>query len=218
MRLLDLFCGAGGAAVGYSQAGFTEIVGVDIVPQPNYPFTFIQGDALEPPVELGGFDLIHASPPCQDYTPMSKRKGGRGRYDRLIIQTLDLVGNRPFVLENVVGSHVDMGGYFIRLHGAMFNLPIVRERLFAASWLIMAPAPTAKVSGDDVIAVYGPPDGRWVNRRVDGSKQFAWSTIKEGQDALDVPWMTDELEVREAIPPAYTKFIGEQFLAQLPLE
>ena len=213
MRLLDLFCGGGGAAVGYHQAGFDDIVGIDNKPQPNYPFMFIQADALNPPVDLEGFDLIHASPPCQGYTPLAKRKGGSSDKDRLIMDTLELVAAAPkWVIENVVGSHVDMGGYFIRLHGAHFGLQLVRERLFASSHMLMAPPPMRKVHNP--VGVYGPPNGRRLNTRHDGSNQYAWSSIDQGRELLGVEWMTGELEVREAIPPAYTKFIGEAFLAQ----
>ena len=84
-RLLDLFCCAGGAGVGYSQAGF-EVVGVDIKPQPNYPFSFVQADALALDLEfMASFDAIHASPPCQAYSDLAKRNGNAHEWPRLIV-------------------------------------------------------------------------------------------------------------------------------------
>ncbi len=220
MKLLDLFCGAGGAAVGYHQAGFDEIVGVDIVPQPDYPFTFIQGDALHPPVELGGFDLIHASPPCQAYTTMAQRWGrDKARWGDLIPLTQKLfeTSTTPSVLENVPGARKALGDLVIRLTGEQFGLRVHRPRLFElGDWWMLAP-PRARRQPNPV-AVYGHPDGRVVWRRSDAAELTAWSSIEEGQTALEVPWISNEQEIREAIPPAYTKFIGEQFLSQTETE
>ena len=135
MRLLDLFCGAGGAAMGYSQAGFTEVVGVDIVDQPNYPFTFVQGDALVPPVRLEGFDLIHASPPCQAHTQMSARWRGKGtkadEWPNLLTPTREWFHtlDQPWVIENVPGA-VSLMAPTVTLHGGMFGLRVNRPRHF----------------------------------------------------------------------------------------
>ena len=136
MRLLDLFCGVGGAAMGYSRAGFDEIIGVDIAPQPRYPFTFVQADALEYVAEYGHeFDAIHASPPCQYYSrlhflPWLKDKV----YWRSIPPTrdgLDSTG-KPWVIENVEDAGWDMLDSFT-LCGRAFGLPIFRHRRFETS-------------------------------------------------------------------------------------
>ena len=160
MRLLDLFCGAGGAAWGYHLAGFEEIDGVDLAPQPRYPFNFIQCDALEYLAEHGAeYDAIHASPPCQGYSIMHNLPWLRGReYPRLIKPVRDLLNEigRPWVLENVMGARwgcknlVNISkqiGYDITDHGMkanylcgrMFELPFYRHRLFESNWLWMAP-------------------------------------------------------------------------------
>lgn len=115
--LPDLFCGAGGAAVGYHRAGF-GIVGVDINPQPNYPFAFVQADALEYLKKYGGvFHAIHASPPCQHYSAMSQcRPGLAQKYPALIEpvrEILDPLG-RPYVIENVIGSPLKKPGHAVR--------------------------------------------------------------------------------------------------------
>src|SRR5690606_26019083 len=101
----------------------------------------------------------------------------------------------------------------VELTGEMFGLPVHRPRLFElGGWTcLVPPRPRAQT---DAVAVYGKPDGRRLRDRKDGSQLRAWSSVEEGREALGVPWMTDELEIREAIPPAYTKFIGEQFLDQ----
>ena len=110
-RLLDLFCGAGGAAVGYHNAGFDEIIGVDIKPQPRYPFEFVQADALEYLAEHGReFDAIHASPPCQGYSIMHNLPWLRGRdYPLLILPTIEMLEalGKPYVVENVMGGVED---------------------------------------------------------------------------------------------------------------
>jgi len=202
--------------MGYWQAGFTEIVGVGIVPQPNYPFEFIQGDALAPPVRLEDFDLIHASPPCQAHVALSVNRWGKesARWPDLIAPTRKLLeaSGVPFVIENVTGARSALRDPML-LTGAMFGLPVHRPRLFElGGWFAMSPPPARQKVG--AVAVYGRPDGRLLARRKDGSELKAWSSVEEGREALGVPWMTDELEIREAIPPAYTRFIGEQFLDQ----
>ena len=221
MRLLDLFCGAGGAAMGYHQAGFDEIVGVDIEPQPNYPFEFHQLDVTLL-FEYGGvgltpdlFDLVHASPPCQENTPMNnraKQNGWEMRWPDLIEPTRDWLEafGTSYVIENVLGADLMSP---MKLTGEMFGLTTSRPRLFElGGWFAMSPPRVRRMA--DAVAVYGKADGRRLWTREDGSELRAWSSIEEGREALGVPWMTEELEIREAIPPAYTKFIGEQFLAQ----
>ena len=200
MRLLDLFCGAGGAAVGYSQAGFTDIVGVDIVPQPNYPFTFIQGDALAPPVELDGFDLIHASPPCQAFTKTgwAYRFGYHANHADLIEPTRQLLTGVPYVIENLPGAPVRPD---LVLCGSAFGLGVRRHRYFEVASFDVLWSPPCNHS-HRVVSPHGNPNAMKGSRR-------EWTV------AMEMPWTTTAREVAEAIPPAYTKFIGEQFLAQL---
>src|SRR5271166_1559930 len=105
-RILDLFCCAGGAAMGYAQAGF-EVVGVDISPQPNYPFLFVQADALKLDMQyLATFDALHASPPCQSYSDLAKRNGNGDKWPRLIepVREMFIRSGRPYVIENVEGA------------------------------------------------------------------------------------------------------------------
>lgn len=217
MKLLDLFCGAGGAAMGYRQAGFTFVCGVDLEPQPNYVgHMFYQSDALEAlaTFDLDDFDLIHASPPCQTHVKLGSNRWGKNaaRWPDLIEPTRKRLveSGRPYVIENVVGAPlVDP----MLLVGEMFGLATSRPRLFElGGWFAMSPPKMRRQT--DAVAVYGKPDGRRLWTRADGSELRAWSSIEEGREALGVPWMTDELEIREAIPPAYTRFIGEQFISQ----
>lgn len=152
-RLLDLFCGAGGAAMGYHRAGF-NVTGIDIEPQPHYPFKFIQAEALSYLADHGHeYDAIHASPPCQAYSIMHNLPWLRGRdYPLLILPTLEMLATlgRPYIVENVMGARHGAKGLAKRgldahglkagwLCGAAFGLPFYRHRLFAANWLWLAP-------------------------------------------------------------------------------
>jgi DNA (cytosine-5)-methyltransferase 1 len=207
-RLLDLFCGAGGAAVGYHRAGF-DVVGVDIAPQPDYPFTFHQGDAMIWP--LDGFDVIHASPPCQGYSTMSNRHGSD------VPMLIDVVRARfaghAYVIENVVGARPYMRSA-VTLHGGMFGLGVYRPRLFESNVLLLAPQARRPV---DAAAVYGRnEDRRLLWRRVDGTELHA-ATLDDAREAMGMPW-ADWNGIREAIPPAYTEHIGAQLLDHLQVE
>lgn len=209
MRLLDLFCGAGGAAMGYHRAGFIDIVGIDIQRQPNYPFTFIQADALEPPVHLDDFDLIHASPPCQHFTRYKNvHTDITDRYENLLPETIDLLDGWPHVIENLTSA--PMRGD-IELCGSMFALDVRRHRWFQASWAMLTPPCNHKY---------------WVERKYKSStdrpnKRFtceigAWDEpIDVQKQAMGVDHDITVRELSEAIPPAYTEYIGEQFLATL---
>lgn len=212
--LLDLFCGAGGAAMGYHRAGF-DVVGVDIAPQPYYPFPFIRGDALAPPVRLDAFDAIHASPPCQAFTQMSARwrkvaaSLATTRLD-LLTPTLEMLRELPipWVVENVVGARRAMRAT-IMLHGGMFGLRVNRPRLFESSVMILAP-PSSRARG--IVGVYGTaPDGRRLYSSL-GRTLAAAKSLEEAQDAMDMDW-ADWGGTKEAIPPAYTEWIGSQLLA-----
>ena len=217
LYVLDLFCGAGGCSVGYHQ-GFTaagidvHIVGVDINPQPNYPYQFIQADATTFPLDR--FSLIHASPPCQAFTTMSNRwrnKGGKAdSHVDLIAATrarLERTG-APWVIENVPGARRHMRSPFT-LTGGMFGLGVHRPRLFETSEMVMLPNPAGPPEG--ALGVYGKMDGRLLWSRSDGSEQRAARTLEEASAAMGVDWMSWD-ELREAIPPAYTAYIAGQLL------
>lgn len=205
-RLLDLFCGAGGAAVGYQRAGF-DVTGVDIADQPRYPFTFHQGDALT--FDLTGYDAVHASPPCQAYTTMSNRHGSTS--PPLIALTRGaLTTGIPYVLENVSGALAHMRSP-LELTGEMFGLAVHRPRLFESNVLLLAPWRPPRQH--DPAAVYGKPDQRRLWTRVDGTEHHA-ATLEAGAAAMGIDWMTWR-ELCEAIPPAYTEHIGRQLIGYL---
>lgn len=138
-RILDLFCCAGGVAMGYSQAGF-EIVGVDIDPQPRFPFEFIQADALTLDMKfIKSFDAIHASPPCQSYSDLAKRNGNAHEWPRLVepVREMLIKSGKPYVIENVEGAPLLNP---VILCGTMFKgLRVLRHRLFEANFQIIAP-------------------------------------------------------------------------------
>ena len=209
-RILDLFSGAGGAAVGYHRAGF-DVVGVDLVHQPRYPFTFEQGDALEYVAAHGGeFDAIHASPPCQDHSSLRSRAGEHGT-GWMLDATLELLAAQPavWVVENVSSAHNRAD---ILLCGEMFGLRTVRHRRFTIDPRFPA-----------LLAV--PPHGR--HRRPTRTKNRI-SALAEGHNlsvtgdigshagplCMGIDWMTGD-ELSQAIPPAYTRFIGEQLAVHL---
>jgi DNA (cytosine-5)-methyltransferase 1 len=208
VRLLDLFCGAGGAAVGYHRAGFDEIVGVDVNRQRRYPFEFVQADALEYLAEHGHeFDAIHASPPCQAYT--SLRHLTKKEYPDLVAPTRELLdaSGRPWVIENVPGSPL---GYAIFLCGTMFGLRVYRHRRFEASFLILQPDhPRHRV-------LAGAPGtkggrGRKAHYMGGGFVTVAGNVGSYAGPAMGIDWMTGD-ELSQAIPPAYTEWIGRRLM------
>lgn len=202
MRLLDLFCGAGGAAMGYARAGFT-VVGVDIEPQPHYPFEFHRWDALTFP--LGGFDVVHASPLCQAHSVMRFATGRQ--YPDLIpavrrrLQQLDV----PWIIENVPGARLP--GSFV-LCGTMFGLEIVRHRRFEVHPDLFDLLPPCSCRN-------GTVDGRLIAFRhgkpAPGRRHPPRQLERDFADACGVTWMTGR-ESRQAVPPAYTEWIGRRLI------
>lgn len=206
-RLLDLFCGAGGAGEGYHRAGF-EVVGVDINPQPRYPFEFHRADAIEFLLAHGrSFDAIHASPPCQAYT-LAQRIRSR-KHPELIDTTraaLNEIG-LPWVIENVPGSPLINP---IELCGAMFpNLQVYRHRLFESSIPLVIPDHPVH---QHPIAKMGRPAGDGQFMHVVGN----YSGVSRARTAMGITWMIRN-ELSEAIPPAYTEFVGRQLMEHLRL-
>lgn len=228
-RILDLFCGAGGAAVGYHRAGF-EVVGVDIKPQPNYPFEFIQADVLEflnCAQTVHSFAAIHASPPCQFGSSLRTLHAER-EYENLIPATRDLLEatGLPYVIENVEGARKHLIDP-IYICGSMFDPPmdIKRHRYFEANWPLEHPMwpcrhglwdfryrslDKRKKRGSRVMQVHGGgqtvPMSRVVG--VHGNVNYTGEADLRRQ-AMGIDWMTMN-ELSQAIPPAYTAFIGEQ--------
>lgn len=193
--------------MGYHRAGF-EVIGIDIEPQPYYPFDFIRANALRPPVDFGRFDVIHASPPCQAYSEGGRRFPERQKqHPKLIGPTRDLLQatGLPYVIENVPGARSAMDVSIV-LYGGMFGLRVVRRRLFESN-VVLLQAPAKKTIG--AVGVYGKaPDGRHLNKR---HSLYAPKGLGDAQDAMGLDWC-DWHGLKEAIPPAYTEFIGRQLL------
>lgn len=217
-RLLDLFCCAGGAGMGYHRAGF-EVVGVDIDPQKNYPFEFHQADALEFLAEHGHeFDAIHASPPCQAYSAMKHMPDAK-THPELIEPTRDalVATGKPFVIENVVGAPLEAS---IVLCGSMFGLgaagfSLQRHRQFESNVALLLPGSCSHQG--PTIGVYGGhvrcrSSKYW---RESGADFPGMDKKALANEAMGIDWMTMN-QLSEAIPPAYTELIGKQLLAALP--
>lgn len=217
-KLLDLFCCAGGAGMGYSRAGF-DVIGVDISHQPHYPFRFIQADAIKVlellldgrVLEINGegftlddFAAAHASPPCQAFTNAQKIQGNA--HPDLIEPTRELLSatGLPWVIENVPGAPlIDP----VELCGSMFELGTYRHRLFETSWYLDDEwhpehvARTTKMGRKPVAGEFMHIVGHF-------------SGVAEARAAMDIDWMTRD-ELREAIPPAYTEYVGKRLIREL---
>lgn len=207
-RLLDLFCCAGGAAMGYYQAGF-DVVGVDIKPQPRYPFEFIQADAMALDVEfLRQFDAVHASPPCQFYTPLRALHPNIERADFVAaVRALLTVSGRPWVIENVMAAPLDQSRS-ITLCGGMFGLRTYRHRRFESNIPLVAPAHPKHVA----LTATKQRKARWAEGWHVSITGDVGTYV--GPEAMGIDWMSGN-ELCEAIPPAYTRFIGEQLMRHL---
>jgi DNA (cytosine-5)-methyltransferase 1 len=231
-RLLDLFCGAGGAAWGYHCAGF-EVVGVDVVDQPNYPFCFVRADALATLARLlsGGalceclddyalkdFDAIHASPPCQAYSAGGSIPGA-GEHVALVELVRDLLDRSglPYVIENVVGAPLRNA---VILCGAAFGLradghDLARHRLFETNWQMGLVPPCAHGSSP-VIGIYGDraKASRGETLTVRSSRWSRPRGLAVGGEAMGIDWMTWR-ELSQAIPPAYAEHVGGYLMREV---
>ena len=207
-RLLDLFCGAGGAAMGYHRAGF-EVVGVDIKFQPNYPFRFIQVNALDALVLPGfdRFDAIHASPPCQKFSITANLARAQGKkaseVDLLTpIRPLLEATGLPYVIENVAGAPLRDP---LVLCGSTFGLGVRRHRLFESNLPLFGAGPCRHKEQGRPIGIYYS-----IGDEIPKGGKTAIS-LEEGQAAMGIDWMTWN-ELKEAIPPVFTEHIGRQLI------
>lgn len=196
--------------MGYHRAGFTEIVGVDIKPQKNYPFTFVQADAMTYP--LDGFDAIHASPPCQAYSVATPNDRRHLHPDLLAATRARLqASGLPWVIENVPGS--PMRSDFV-LCATQFGLPMVRHRQFEMEprppHVLLPPCQHVAIP----LQVTGHGTNSWIRAKRKAAGLPKDQTIHEAREAMGINWMTRN-ELSQAIPPAYTEFIGRHLLTAL---
>lgn len=190
--------------MGIHRAGF-EVTGIDLNPQPRYPFTFIQGDALE--ADLSGFDFVWASPPCQRYTmAQNAAKNAEAHPDLVpaVREKLEAWGG-PWIIENVVGAPLRNP---VMLCGLSFGLNVKRHRLFESNHFLLSPE-----CGDhkqDYYVIFGHE----VRNRRHGQAAGRKNKIAEGRKAMGIDWMTRG-ELSESIPPAYSEFLCSQIIKQL---
>jgi DNA (cytosine-5)-methyltransferase 1 len=214
--LLDLFCGAGGASMGYHRAGF-DVVGVDKDPQPRYPFRFIRADVttlgIPELVAFTGAVAVHASPPCHDHSDLRSRTGkehGTGWMLADIRERLDAV-DLPYVIENVVGAPMRPD---LVLCGSMFGLSaegrvLKRHRVFESN-VSLLPQPADRCSGQLIGGVYGTGSGGQNTR---GYK----FRVPQAKEAMGIDWMLGR-ELSQAVPPAYTEHLGCQLIIRTERE
>jgi site-specific DNA-cytosine methylase len=217
VRLLDTFCHCGGCSVGYARAGF-HVTGVDIKIQKEYPFTCYQADAIEYIKEFGHlYDAIHASPPCQSSSNLTKGTNAKfgKEYPDLIAETravLEATG-KPYIIENVEGAVLHNP---VLLCGDMFDMRVIRHRLFETNWPLTQPAhPTSmrkhkgRVAGwrhgawheGPYFAVYGDGGGK--------------GTLEQWQDAMGIDWVNRKSQLVEMVPPNFTEYIGIELMTYL---
>lgn len=213
-RMLDLFCCQGGASDGYAEAGFA-VVGVDIDPQPRYPFKFRQADAIEFfENHAHQFEAWHASPPCQAHTNAQKIMGNYHRdfivpTRRMFIEANEYrvrngVAAVPWVIENVPGAPlIDP----VELCGEMFGLETYRHRLFESNVTITAPEHPKHVARTTKMG-RAPVEGEYMH--IVGN----FSGVQKGREVMGMPWANRD-GLREAIPPAYTEYIGRQIIEHI---
>ena len=206
MKLLDLFCGVGGASVGYARAGF-EVHGVDLKHGKRYPYTYTRADVLDVLQDhkfIQQFDVIHASPPCQTHSITQHLRNAQGKTTSkidLIPETRAalIAADKPYIIENVPGSPlIDP----IQLCGSSFGLKVRRHRLFESNMPLEGSVCNHKLQGRPV-GVYGS-----LNDEIPKGGKTA-ATIDQAREAMDMPWAI-WTELVEAIPPAYTKYLGGQ--------
>ena len=206
MKLLDLFCGAGGASAGYAAAGF-EVHGVDLKHGKRYPYTYVRADVLDVLRDknyLDQFDVIHASPPCQTHSITQHLRNAQGK----TTSKLDLIpetraalieSGKPYIIENVPGSPLINP---IQLCGSSFGLKVRRHRLFESNMALIGSVCNHKLQGRP-IGVYGS-----LNDEIPKGGKTA-ATIDEARNAMGMPWAI-WTELVEAIPPAFTEYLGGQ--------
>jgi DNA (cytosine-5)-methyltransferase 1 len=235
MRLLDLCSGAGGAAKGYADAGFT-VYGVDIEPQPAYPYPFHQGDAIDVLARMAAGDAIpfthpdgamswmrrgdfaasHASWPCGRYTKGAKRWGTTGNHPDLIAhgRRVQAALGLPYVIENVEQARADLIAP-IMLCGQDFGLGVFRHRAFEAPWFTGLVTPhrphEGRIGDGRFVTVTGHTGG---SSKRDG---ISHGRLDDWERAMGVDWMTAR-ELSQAIPPRYSRYIGGHLMAHLLAE
>lgn len=200
-KAIDLFCCAGGAGMGLHRAGF-DVVGVDIRPQPRYPFEFHQADALT--FDLGGFDFIWASPPCQAFTAAQRLRGNA--HPKLVGPVRERLcsAGALYCIENVVGAPLS---HPVELCGIMFGLKTYRHRLFECSFPIPQPWHAPHTVKQTKMG-RKPSPGEFIH--VVGN----FSGVDFAREAMGIGWMARH-ELSEAIPPAYSEFIGREALRHI---
>ena len=206
-KVLDLFCGAGGASMGYSLAGY-EVTGIDIKHGKRYPFTYIRKDVMSlTPEDLQGYDLIHASPPCQTYSATKHLRNAQGKTTSKLdlvepVRELLIASGIPYVIENVEGAPlIDP----VQLCGSAFGLMVRRHRLFESSMPLKGTGCNHREQGKPV-GIYGS-----MRDEIPGGGHTA-KTMDEAYEAMGINWMIWG-ELVEAIPPAYTHYIGQQIMS-----
>lgn len=211
MKLLDLFCGAGGASKGYAMAGF-EVTGVDLKHGKRYPYTYIRADAMEVLQDkkfIKQFDVIHASPPCQTFSRTKHLRDAQGnttsKQDLLEpVRNLLIESGKPYIIENVPGSPLIRP---VQLCGSSFDLKVRRHRLFESNISLVGARCYHKKQGRPV-GVYGS-----LRDNIPSGGKTAES-IEEARESMGIDWMIWK-ELVEAIPPVYTKYIGEQVMEKV---
>lgn len=210
IKVLDLFCGAGGASMGYARAGF-QVIGVDIKPHKDYPFEMIVADVMDlTPDQLQEFDLIHASPPCQPFTSLMNLAHAQGKKTNkhdLLEPTRHLLraSGVDYIIENVPNAPLVRP---IMLCGSAFGLGVRRHRLFESMLHLTGTQCNHKAQGRP-IGVYGSMRDQIPN----GGKTA--DSIEQAREAMGIDWAMKWGDIVEAIPPAYTEYLANQIKDQL---